>query len=206
MKNQFRLKSRHLNTGLVSLFVALTALAGLAPLHADQSPSSGDVDNENPVPVAEIAVSSEFLGRLTRLPINQFQDLVTTVDRTTLATRIASNGVANVTPWANDKPGLSFCVLANNQIHADIDATIRGPARIFVQTDAVADTTAASRKCFRLDDGGFHAWPAATNAKTKLKVLDLDVWAGGLFRQLKQRLGMRKAQQEMAKRIPENER
>ena len=159
-----------------------------------------------PQPNAELAVSASFLRKLSKLPIQRTEDLDTTLNRTRIITRINVNGNAHLAPWQTGKNGLGFCINASNAIHSDMDATISAPGQIFVHSDAEANTNTSSNKCFFLNEAGLTAHPAATSAKTKLTVKNLDVWAGGLFRRIKERLGRNAAERAMAKQIPENER
>ena len=160
----------------------------------------------NSPPNLELAISGQFLNKLTTLPINTTQQVNTSIGGADISTLINASGNALVNPWRTGKSGLGFCLNANTIIHSDIDAQIAGPARVFVRTDAVALTHTSSNKCFFLDDSGLKSYGAATNAATKLTVNNLDVWAGGLFRRLKTRIGYRKAQEELANQIPKNER
>jgi hypothetical protein len=167
--------------------------------------ASSALADSMPRPSAEVAVSSVLIRKLTEMPIQQSQNIDMVVDGAHVVSQITGTGLGYISPWQTGLRGLGFCIDAQSTINANIDATIAGPARVFVNTDAVAVTTTNSRKCFLLNDNELKSYAAKTNAGTRLTVQNLNVWAGGLFPRLKTRIGIRKAQKEIAARIPQQE-
>ncbi len=156
-------------------------------------------------PAAEIAVSASFLRKLTEMPIQRTENLDMFVDGAHIVSQINGVGVGYISPWATNMVGLGFCIDAQSDVNTNIDATIAGPARVFVRTDAVALTSTNTRKCFLLNENELKSYASKTNANTRLTVQNLDVWAGGLFPRLKERIGERKAREQMAIQIPKQE-
>jgi hypothetical protein len=156
-------------------------------------------------PAAELAVSSSFLRQLTQVPIRRSETINMIVDGTHIVSQVTGTGFGYISPWATNAAGLGFCIDAQSDITANIDATVPGPLRVFVQTDAVARTATNSRKCFLLNEQELKSYAAKTNANTRLTIQNFDVWAGGLFPRLKQRIGEREARKQLALQVPKQE-
>jgi hypothetical protein len=193
-------------TGLLLMLMSAGIMQGVVGVALSASqPSSQPTSPVMSQPAAEIAVSASFLRKLTEMPIQRTENLDMVVDGAHIVSQINGVGVGYISPWATSMVGLGFCIDAQSNVNTNIDATIAGPARVFVRTDAVALTSTNTRKCFLLNDSELKSYASKTNANTRLTVQNLDVWAGGLFPRLKERIGERKAREQMAIQIPKQE-